>query len=262
MRTAPARVAALAASALLVVACAEEEAAGPDELDLVASGTLTVCADVPQAPFSLEDPDSELGYRGFDIDLVVAIAEELDLEVEVVDTSFEGLTSGATKEEGTCDLAAAAMTITEERAERLDFSDPYYDTMQSLLVADDGEISGMDELVRGAVVGVQSGTTGEAYAEEHVPGGEVRPFDSTGDLFVALRAGEVDAVVHDKPVTVAQAADTDAKVVEEYVTGESYGFALLRGREDGLLPAVNEALAEVREDGTYDEIYDEYFGSP
>jgi polar amino acid transport system substrate-binding protein len=251
----------VAAASLLLVACGEDGEVATEDLDLVSSGTLTVCSDVPYAPFEFEDPDSPLGYSGFDIDLIAAIAEEMGRDVEVVATGFEGLTSGATMAAGTCDLAASAMTITEARAENIDFSDPYYDAVQSLLVPAGTDITGIDDLVEGVVVGVQSGTTGEAYAEDNVPGAEIRSFESTGDLFVAMEAGQVDAILQDQPVNVEYARESDSDVIEEYDTGESYGFAMTKDREDGLVDAINEGLAAVRDAGTYDEIYDRYFGT-
>ena len=117
------------------------------------------------------------------------------------------------------------------------------------------------DLVEGVVVGVQSGTTGAAYAEENVPGAEIRSFENTGDLFVAMEAGQVDAIVQDLPVNVEFARNNAAEVIQDFDTGESYGFAMEQGRGDDLVEAVNAALADIRADGTYDEIFDRYFGT-
>ena len=263
MRSISRLAAVLAASALLVTACGDngETAGEAGDLDLVSDGTLTVCSDIPYAPFEFEDPDSDLGYSGFDIDLIAAIADELGLEVEIIATGFEGLTSGATMAAGSCDIAASAMTITEERAEQIDFSDPYYDAVQSLLVPEGSDISGIDDLTEGVVVGVQSGTTGEAYANDNVPGAEIRSFENTGDLFTAMEAGQVDAILQDQPVNVEHARENPSDVIEDYDTGESYGFAMEQDREDGLVDAINDALAAVRDASTYDDIYETYFGT-
>jgi polar amino acid transport system substrate-binding protein len=235
------------------------EAAG--DLQLVSEGTLTVCSDIPYEPFEFEDPDSDIGYSGFDIELMQAIAERAGLEVEVTVTGFEALTSGTAMATGQCDVAASAMTITEERAEQIDFSEPYYEALQSLLVQSDSDIASIDDL-EGAVVGVQSGTTGEMYAEENVEGAEIRAFENPGDLFVALDSGQIDAVLQDLPVNAERARDNeDVEVVEEYDTDESYGFGLEQDRDDDLLQVINDGLAEVRDDGTYDELYDKYFGT-
>lgn len=251
--------ATVAALGMLVAACGSDEGDSASGLNLVTEDTLTVCSDIPYAPFEFEDPDAPTGYSGFDIELVEAIAGELALELVVVATGFEGLQSGATMAAGTCDIAATAMTITEERAQRIDFSDPYYDAVQSLLVPAGSDLTSIDDLVDGVVVGVQSATTGEAYAEANVPGAELVAFENPGDLFVALEAGQLDAILQDQPVNVEYARDTGASVIEEYDTQEQYGFAMTKDREDGLLAGINDALSAIRADGTYQEIYDKYF---
>jgi polar amino acid transport system substrate-binding protein len=266
--------AAFAALALALAACADDDADPADdpaaeddvaddewELELVSEGTLTVCSEVPYEPFEFEDPDSEIGYSGFDIDLMNEIADRIGIApITVINTGFEGLTSGAEMAAGTCDVAASAMTITEERQENVDFTDHYYESLQSLLVPVDSDIQSIDDLTEGVTVGVQSGTTGADYAEENVPGAEIRSFDTGGDLFTALAAGQIDAILQDLPVNEVYAEQNeDAEVVEEYDTDENYGFALEQDRGDDLLEALNDGLAQVREDGTYDELFEQYF---
>lgn len=269
MRRSQRAAAILAALALAATACGDGDngddgdAASTEDLALTTDGTLTVCSEVPYEPFEFEDPDGETGtgYAGFDIDLMGAIADTAGLGIAVVNTGFEGLTSGATMAAGTCDIAASAMTITEERAENVDFSDPYYDASQSLLVPTDSDISSIDDLVEGVTLGVQSGTTGEDYAGENAPGAEIRAFEAGGDLFTALTAGQIDAILQDLPVNEAAAErDDTVHVVEEYDTGESYGFAMEKDRDDNLVGVINDGLQQVRDDGTYDEIFDRYFG--
>jgi len=238
---------------------AEEDAAAA--LDLVADGTLTVCSEVPYEPFEFEDPDAPSGYSGFDIDLMQEIADRNDLDLVVVNTGFEGLTSGAEMAAGTCDVAASAITITEERAANVDFTETYYSAIQSLLVPVGSDITSIDDLVEGVTVGVQSGTTGADYAEENVPGAEIRSYEGGGGLFTALEAGQVDAILQDEPVNANRADQDDTvEVIETYDTGENYGFALVQGRTDDLLSLLNGSLDEMRADGFYDELFDSYFG--
>jgi len=238
-----------------------EEGEAAADLQLVSEGTLTVCSEVPYEPFEVEDPDAPSGYSGFDIDLMQEIADRNGLDLVVVNTGFEGLTSGAEMAAGTCDVAASAITITEERAANVDFTDPYYSAIQSLLVPVGSEITAIDDLVEGVTVGVQSGTTGADYAEENVPGAEIRSYEGGGDLFTALEAGQVDAILQDEPVNANRADQDDTvEVIETYDTGEDYGFAMVQDREDGLVALLNDTLDELRADGFYDELFDSYFG--
>jgi len=246
----------------MLAACSEVYGSqvAADDLDLVSSGALTVCSDVPNEPFGFQDPDSPTGYSGFDIDVVTAIADRLDLAVEVVPAAFEDLVTGTAMAAGTCDVAASAIMITARWAQQVDLTDPYYDVAQSLLVLEDAGLSSIDDLVDGKVVGVQSGTTGQAYAEQHVPGAEIRVSDTIDDLVIALETGQVDAILHDRTVAVDLARGNAAVVVEDYDSSEAYGFAVVQAREDGFVAAINAALAEIREDGTYDELLRRYFG--
>lgn len=273
-------VAGLLALSLVLAACAGEDAdgdAGDDsaetesddtegddeeaaaDLELVSEGELTVCSDIPYPPFEFEDADAPSGYSGFDIDLVQEIADRLDLELSVLETGFDGLQSGATLAAGQCDLAASAMTISEERAENLNFSEPYYDAEQSLIVLADSDISSLED-VAGESLGVQGQTTGADFAEENAPDDtEVVEFDQGPDIYTGMLAGQVVAGLQDLPVNLERAEEDDRfEVVETFETGEQYGFAAAL-ENDALIEAVDEQLAAMRDDGTYDEIYDEYF---
>lgn len=259
---------AVAAAAILTLTgCAggdtgaggEGGGAAGDGLELVNPGSLTVCSEVPYPPFEMESEDG--GYTGFDIDLVAAIAEKLDLELDVQDVGFDGLQSGTTLIAGTCDFGASAMTITEERKANIDFSDPYYDSLQSLLVKADSGITGIDDLA-GKNVAVQQGTTGENYAKENATDAVLVQYPGDAEMWPALQAGQVVAILQDLPVNIEhQKADPDYEIVEEYDTDEQYGFAFPKGERTNLREAVNEALQELRDSGEYDTIYDTYFSA-
>lgn len=231
------------------------------DLELITAGTLTVCSEVPYPPFEVEDASAPSGYSGFDIDLAQAIADSLELELVVVDSGFDAIQGGAAYASGTCDMGASAITITEERQANLDFSDGYYDSLQSLLVAADSGIAGIADLA-GQPVAVQASTTGEAYATENAPDAELISYPGDAEMWPALQGGTVVAILQDLPVNVEHArADDGYVVVEEYDTGESYGFAFGKGTNPNLLAAVNEALATMRDDGSYQELYDTYFSA-
>ncbi|PRB13707.1 basic amino acid ABC transporter substrate-binding protein [Microbacterium sp. MYb62] len=235
--------------------------AADDKYGLVEAGTLTVCSDVPYPPFEVEDPSSDIQYSGFDIDLLAAIAEKIDLKLSVQDVGFDALQSGTTLAAGTCDIGASAMTITDERKANIDFSDPYVDSLQSLLVRADSDIESIDDL-DGKNVGVQQGTTGETYASENAPGAQLVQYPSDGELWPAMQAGQIDAILQDQPVNYVHEQDDPAyKIVETYPTDESYGFAFAKGEKDELRDAVNKALKELQDDGGYQKIYDEYLAA-
>ena len=264
--------AAIAATAALALAgCASSPSSEGDgntdkapsgvDYGLVTEGTLTICSEVPYVPFEFEGGDNGTGYTGFDIDLAFAIAQKLDLELSVQDVSFDGLQSGTTLIAGTCDMGASAMTITEERKANIDFSDPYYDSLQSLLTSVDSGIKSIGDL-KGKNVGVQQGTTGESYAKENATDATLVQYLGDAELWPALMAGQIDAILQDQPVNIEhEKADDTYKIVEEYNTNESYGFAFAKGEKTELREAVNKALKELRDSGDYDTIYDTYFAA-
>jgi polar amino acid transport system substrate-binding protein len=234
-----------------------------DSLGLISSGTLSVCSDVPYPPFEDFDKSTDTGFKGFDVDIVNAIAKQLDVDVEIKDSDFNALQSGLALNSGQCDMAASAMTITPEREAKIGFSDGYYDSEQSLLVPADSSITSIADL-DGVKVGVQKGTTGESYANEHASGADIVVFPSDGEMYSAIKAGQVEALLQDLPVNVDHQNDPKAagqfKVVETYDTGETYGLAMKK-TNTGLIDAVNDALAKLKSDGDYKKIYDTYFAT-
>ena len=264
--------AVLSTLALTVSACgsdggsdsnaSDNSSSGPS-LNLISDGTLTVCSDVPYPPFEDFDKTSDIGFKGFDVDIVDAIATQLDLKVEIKDSDFNALKSGLALNTKQCDLVASAMTITPEREAVMGFSDGYYDSEQSLLVPADSSIASIDDL-DGVKVGVQKGTTGEAYANENASGADIVVFPSDGEMYAAIKAGQVEALLQDLPVNLDHQNDPKAagefKVVETYDTGESYGLAMKKDNTN-LIDAVNEALSTMKDDGDYQKIYDTYFAT-
>lgn len=253
-------IAALLVLAMVVAACGDDDEASGEDLDLVSPGVLTVCTDSPYPPMEFEQ-DGE--FTGFDIELMRAIAAELGLDgISVVNTGFDPITSGLAMEAGDCDIAAASITITDEREENIDFTDGYFTADQSLLVRDDAGVASLEEL-GGMSVAVQTGTTGEMYAQDNAPDDvEIVSFENPGDVFTALEAGNVQAVLQDIVPNADYALNNDGvTLAETYPTEEEYGFATAEEGGEDVLDAVNAALATLRDDGTYDDIYDDWFGS-
>ncbi|WP_395694591.1 ABC transporter substrate-binding protein [Nocardioides sp.] len=263
--------AAFAALAISLTACGSSDSGGSSDggssgaadLGLIKSGTLTVCSDVPYPPFEDFDKSSSTGFTGFDVDIVDEISQKLGVDVVIKDSSFDALQSGLALNSGQCDMAASAMTITPEREKNIGFSEGYYDSEQSLLVPADSSIASIDDL-DGVKVGVQKGTTGEAYANENASGASIVVFPSDGEMYTALKAGQVQALLQDLPVNLDHQNDPKAagqfKVVETYDTGEKYGLAMKK-TNTALIDAVNQALAEMKSNGDYQKIYDQYFST-
>lgn len=253
-----------AALGLALTACgsSDDDKSADSGLDLVKSGTLTVCSDVPYAPFEDFDETAESGFTGFDVDLVAAIAKGLDLELAIRDSDFEALQGGLLLNGKQCDLGASAMTITDERKENLLFSDGYYTSQQSLLVPADSDITSIADLA-GKKVGVQKGTTGETYTKENAPDADRIQYADDGKLYLALKAGQIDAILQDLPVNIEHQRDPKEpgrfKVVETYDTSELYGFAA-RKDNSALIDAINTELKALRDSGDYQTIFDKYFG--
>jgi polar amino acid transport system substrate-binding protein len=266
-------VAVLAAGALALGACGDDDDTATDttegeeeagngqaaaDVELVNEGTLTVCSDTPYEPFEFEGPDGE--QTGYDMDILRAIGEANDLELEVIDLPFDGILGSLAA--GDCDVVGSAVTITDERAQQVDFSDPYFDADQSLLVrAEDEETYATLEDLAGQTIGVQSGTTGETYANDNTPeGATIQSFEDSDGLFGAIAAGQIAAILQDFPVNAYRATQDDSLVVTEtFPTGEQYGFAVAKDNE-GVLQLINDGLAELRDSGQFDEIFQQYFG--
>jgi polar amino acid transport system substrate-binding protein len=237
--------------------------AGPAATQLVNPGDLTVCSDVPSPPFEDFDKTSPSGFKGFDVDVVGYIAQDLHLHLVIKDSDFDALQSGLAVNAGQCDLVASAMTITDARKEKLGFSDGYYDSQQSLLVPAGSTITAIGDLA-GAKVGVQKGSTGELYAQQHATGADIVSFPSDAQMYAAIKAGQVDALLQDLPVNLNHQNDPanpgDFIVAETYHTDEQYGLAM-RKTNSGLISDVDKALARMRSSGDYQKVFDSYFAT-
>lgn len=242
-----------------------EKKGDPKELlkkaKLVKDGDLTVCSDIPYAPFEFYEDDAKTKLTGFDVDLISHLAEDLGLEPEFKTTPFDSIIQSLAA--GDCDVIASATTITDERKEKVAFTDPYFDADQSLLVnKSDAENYKKLEDLKDKTIGVQSGTTGADYAEKNKPeGATVKEFPGADDMFAALASGDADALLQDFPVNSYRALKNPDKLVvtETFTTGEQYGFATTKENES-LAEALSAVLADTHDDGDYDEIFEKWFG--
>lgn len=250
-------MAVLAMAMLTLGACGDDSDESASGLDTIRAGTLTVCSDIPYAPFEFERDGDVVGI---DIDLITAVAEGLDLRVSIKDTDFDGIFAALAA--GQCDVIASAVSITDERRQNNEFTGGYYDIRQSLLVrkADAERYTSLDTL-RGRTIGVQAGTTGEAYAQANAAGATIRSFTGADELFTALRAGQVDGVLQDLPVNAyhAEASGDTAVSVRFSSEPEQYGFVLKKGNTR-LRDAINSELSDLVAEGERTRILRRYLG--
>jgi len=186
-----------------------------------------------------------------------AIAKEAGFEVEFIDTPFDGIFVAL--QSGDFDAVISATTITEERAQIVDFSEPYFDAGLAVAVREDSSYQTPDDL-EGQPIGVQLGTTGDMEATSRYGEENVRRYDDVLLAFQALVSGDVEAVVNDLPVTkgyIAANPDAGIRIIEGMLTSEQYGIAVNKERPE-LLEAINKGLAAVKASGEYDAIYEKW----
>ena len=247
---------ALAFGAAFLTACGGSSDSGSGSVDseLIQSGTLTVGSDIPFPPFEFGQARD---YKGFDIDLVTAIADDLGLKLNVQDTAFDTIFTDTAQ--GKFDMAASASTITPDRQQTVNFSDPYYEAEQALLVQPGSDIKTVEDLA-GKTVGAQDGTTGEAYVNENANAGEVRGFPNGPAAIDALKSGQVEATVIDQPVAqdALDKGQTGFEIATLIPTGELYGLAMAK-KNTALLDEVNSILQKMKEDGRLNDLYQKWF---
>lgn len=254
-------VAALAGlTALCMTACGGGSAAsGEDEYLLINEGQLTVGSDLDFPP--MEMLDDQGNAAGFGVEMTQEICNRLGLEMNFLEPqNFDSLITQVNAGE-TMDIAVSSITITDERAELIDFTEPYFDSNLALVVAK-GSVADKSELnAEGCVIGVQSGSSGEDWAKENLPNATIKAFGGPTDAMTALAAGQVQGCVYDEPVAAAHTADggqfPDAEILEVIATGEQYGIAVNKNNVK-LLADINAALAEMEEDGTMDALRAKY----
>jgi len=248
--------------ALVAAGCGSEESTATSRaLDpqVIKPGTLTVCTSIPYPPFEFRQKGEPVG---FDIDLANEVAKKLELKADIVNAGFDDIASGQLLNNGTCDVAVAGLTINGERARVLDFSSPYFDAAQAMVVKKGSGIDSLEDL-GGQKIGVQSGTTGEIYVTDHAPtDAEVVPLPDASDVDAALQAGTVVAGVYDNTVVGdVISRNPDFEVATQFDTGEQYGMAVKKDGSVDLLRFINNVLADLKSDGGYDDIYDKWFGT-
>jgi polar amino acid transport system substrate-binding protein len=225
---------------------------------LVQPGVLTVGVDAA-APLPLHTDPAQPPLTGFDIDLTQQLAQRLGLAVTYRSALWRGIMQEL--EEGATDLICSAATITEDRKQQLDFSNPYLDISLALVVRQGSEITGVGQLAQ-KTLGVRVATSAETFIREQVGAATVVTFDLNTEAYQALQSGQVDAVIDDSPIAGYFAKSLHLRAAEAIAGTEAQYGLLFRKGNTALRQAVNKALAEIRADGTYETIRQAWLDSP
>lgn len=230
-----------------------ETEAAASEIKTAQEGKLIMVTNAEFPPYEYYDGGEIVGI---DAEIAKAIADELGLELEIEDIAFDSIIPELTS--GKADFAMAGMTVDETRAKSVDFSDTYAKASQKIIVTEDSEIAVPDDL-KGKIVGVQQGTTGDIYVTDlEADGTTTERFNKGFEAVQALSQGKIDAVVIDEqPAQVFVEQTEGLKVLDESFTEEEYAAAVNKGNT-ALLDAINAALADLEESGKLDEIVAKY----
>lgn len=222
------------------------------------AGKLIVATDTNFPPFEFKDPATGT-HTGFDVELWDAIAKNIGADYDLQPMDFNGIIPGL--QSGQIDVGIAGMTIKPERAEVVDFSDPYYNAGLLVLVkADNDSVKGIEDL-KGKIVSTKTGTTSEDFVKANAQAADVKLFPNNDAMFMELLTGGADAVVFDSPVIadfMNKAGKGQVKVVGPLYQGQSYGIAFPKGSTE-MVKKVNAALAALKADGTYRALYLKWF---
>lgn len=215
----------------------------------------------PYPPFSEKSADGT--WVGWEIEIMDAVCAAMEADCEIVEVAWDGIIPALLSER--IDVIMASMSITEERMQTIAFSERYYNTPGVIVAPTSLAIDGSAESLEDVVMGIQVATVYTNYADVHYPDAEYRTYSTLDEHNQDLAAGRIDAVMADSIAMAAflesdVGADYEIKVelVDEEIFGVGVGAGVRQG-EDALRDRLNAAIAQIREDGTYDAISAEYF---
>lgn len=218
----------------------------------VNEGVLTMATNAAFPPYEYYEGDEIVGI---DAEIAKAIADKLGLELKIEDMEFNSIVIAV--DGGKADMGLAGMTVTDERKETVNFTDSYATGIQAIIVAEDSDIAGLDDL-KEKKIGVQLATTGDTYATEDFGADYVEQYNKGADAVMALKQGKIDAVIIDKQPALSFIESTEGlKILDTDYVQEDYAACIAKSNEP-LLEAVNGALSELKEDGTIQGILDKY----
>ncbi len=228
-------------------------------LSTVEAGKLHMATNAAFPPYEMTDDSG--GFEGIDVEIAEKIAAKLGLELVVDDMDFSSVLTSV--QGGKADIAMAGLTVTPDRQKNVDFTDSYATGVQVVIVPEDSDIKTIDDLAKDKMIGTQEGTTGFIYCSDTPENGgfgedHVIAYTNGATAIQALLAGKVNAVVIDsQPAKEFVAANDGLKILETEFVSEDYAIGISKDNPE-LLDAVNNALKELIEDGTVQEILDKY----
>ncbi|MCE6959850.1 ABC transporter substrate-binding protein [Cereibacter sphaeroides] len=241
------RAAALASGLALGIGAAGAQAAD-----------LTVGANIGNVPWEFQDDSG--AFVGFEVDLATEIGKRLGREVKIENIPFNGLFSAV--QSGRIDMAMSSITITQKRLESVSFAQPYYDSDQSLTVMAASGIKGLADM-KGKVVGVDTGSTGDMWATENTAAqgfSDIRRYEGLAPAMLDLAAGRIDGYISDIPALQYYAKDKPQYLVSERIpTGEQY--SMMFAKDAPLAAEVNEVISQLKTEGVVAALHKKWFGA-
>lgn len=221
-----------------------------------AGGVLTMATNAEFPPYEYHDNNAIVGI---DVEIAELLASKLGMTLEIEDIAFDSIIPEI--DSGKADIGLAGMTVNEDRLKNVDFSEPYTTASQVIIVKNDSDITGPDDL-EGKAIGVQLGTTGDIYASDYEEtGSTIERYNKGFEAVQAMMQGKIDAVVIDQePAKVFVSENEGIKILDEALTVEEYAIAVKKGNTE-LLDKINKALAELKESGELQKIIDKYISA-
>ncbi len=191
---------------------------------------------------------------GIDPEIAKLIADDLGKELVIEDMAFDSIIAAV--QSGKADIAMAGMTVTEDRKQNINFSDPYTEAAQVIVVKSESDVASPDDL-SGKTIGVQIGTTGDIYAED-IEGATIERYSKYFEAINALLQGKIDAVIVDRePAKVFVSENEELKMIDEEFTVEEYAIGVAKENTE-LLDQINASLKKLKDSGKIDEIIGKY----
>ncbi|MGM9937611.1 MAG: transporter substrate-binding domain-containing protein [Candidatus Ornithomonoglobus sp.] len=248
----------MGALALSMAGCGSSAPADTDTADTASTGSKYIIAtDTAFPPFEFTDASGN--FVGIDVDIMAAIAEDQGFDYELQSLGFDAALAAV--QSGQADGVIAGMSITEERKEKFDFSDPYYNAEVTIAVSANSDIASYDDL-KGAKVAVKTGTNGADYAKSIADEYQltITEFKDSPTMYQDVIAGNTAACFEDYPVMAYNIQQGAQLVIPEGCTaaGSDYGFAVQKGQNAELLEKFQAGLANIKSNGKYQEIVDKY----